>query len=145
MASFSFTQNVGEQQYASGALGADASNKLTTNDIGKAVKYGAADNFVLCAKGDEIDGILETVVDHTVNDGFAFGSVQMGGRVTTAVVDAAEVGTAAVGTRVAAGTQTAINTAGGLVVEILAGADWKVIKVVSGTGVAGDTVMIERI
>ena len=143
MASFNFTQNVGEQRFISAALGASSGTKLTTNDSAKAVKYGAANNVVLCANGDEVDGFLETVTDHTVNDGFAFGSVATHGRFEV-VVDAGEVGTAAVGTKMVAGTQTAIDTAGGPVMEIGTGL-WKVIRVVSGTGVAGDTVMVEKI
>ena len=143
MASFTFTQNVGEQRYTSAALGAATGTKLTTNDIGKAVKYGTANNVVLCANGDEADGFLETVLDHTVNDGFAFGSAMTSGRMEV-VVDSAEAGTAIAGSKMVAGTQTAIDTAGGPVMEIGAGL-WKVIRVVSGTGVAGDTVMVEKI
>ena len=132
----------------SAALGVDASNKLNDNDIGKPVKLAAANNYVVCANGDEIAGFLVSTEAATVNDGFSSGSVRRNKRMT-AQVDAAEIGTAVVGVLVAAGTSAALGTKDTRPqVEIIAAPAkhlWEVIRVISGTGVAGDLVLIERI
>jgi len=130
----------------SAALGVSAGTKLTANDLGKAVKLAGDDNYVLCANGDDIAGTVASINPDTVNDGFAFGSVNKDGR-RIATVDAAEVDALVVGETVVAGTQTAIDTAGGLVATAGAGAliKWQVISILTGTGVAGDTVLIERV
>jgi hypothetical protein len=57
-----------------------ASGHLTDADIGKPLKLSAADVYTTCADGDHIDGWLVGVSDYTV-DGWAFGTVQIGGRV----------------------------------------------------------------
>jgi len=146
MPSFNFTSLVNESIPVSAGLGVDAGNKLTTKDAQKCLKMAANNNYVIADKGDAIEGVLVGVEAHTVNDGFSFGSVKTDGRIE-AVVDAAEPGTASVGSFVVAGTSTAIDTAGGCVVELGAGVafKWRVIRVISGTGVAGDSVLIERV
>ena len=48
------TQSPESMQTESACLGVDASNKLTDNDKGKAVKIAASNNFVLCATTEEI-------------------------------------------------------------------------------------------
>lgn len=55
------------------------SGNLNDNDIGKPVKLLAAGRYGLCSDGDNIDGFLVGVDPETV-DGYAFGSVQIGGR-----------------------------------------------------------------
>lgn len=149
MSSFVFselTQSPETMQTESACLGVDANNKLTDNDIGKAVKIAANNNFVLCATTNEIEGLLVATEPVTYNDGFAFGTVQRRGR-ALATVGANQVGTVAVGDLVVADTQAAIDTAGGL--QVLGGAPttflWRVIRIVSGTGAAGDSVLIERV
>lgn len=149
MSSFVFselTQSPETMQTESACLGVDANNKLTDNDIGKAVKMAASNNFVLCATTNEIEGLLVATEPVTYNDGFAFGTVQRRGR-ALATVGANQVGTLAVGDLVVADTQSAIDTVGGL--QVLGGSPttflWRVIRVVSGTGAAGDTVLIERV
>ena len=57
-----------------------ASGHLNDNDIGKPLKLTAAGTYALCADGDNIDGFLVAVDPETV-DGYAFGTVQIGGRV----------------------------------------------------------------
>lgn len=144
---FKFSELVQESpDIVSAALGVSAVTQLTGNDIGKAVKLGADDNYVLCANGDDIGGTLESVNPDTVNDGFAFGSVNKKGR-RVATVDAAELNALVVGESVTAGTQSAIDTVGGLVCTGTPGAiiQWVVVSILTGTGVAGDTVLIEKV
>ena len=81
------------------------SGHLTDNDIGKPVKLLAAGRYGLCADGDNIDGFLVGVDPETV-DGYAFGSVQTGGRIY-AELD----GAATFGDIVEAGTMAAARTA----------------------------------
>jgi len=146
MASFKFASLVTESIPVSAALGVDANNKLDSNDNGKAVKLGTAQNYVLCATGDDIEGTLIGVEAHTVNDGFSFGSVKEDGIVEVEVA-AAEVGTIAVGDFVVSGIPVARNTAGNLMVIAGAGADykWRVIQHITGTGVSGDKMLIKRV
>lgn len=56
------------------------SGHLTNADIGKPLKLVATDRYGLCSDGDGIDGWLVGVDPETV-DGYAFGSVQIGGRI----------------------------------------------------------------
>jgi len=130
----------------SAALGVDAANPLAAADLEKAVKLAGDDNYVLCANGDDIEGTLAAVNPDTVNDGFSFGSVDSEGR-RVATVDVAQVGTLAVGEFAVAGTQAARGLAGGLVVTEGAGVlyRWRVISILTGTGVAGDSVLIEHV
>lgn len=163
MTAFVFTELVNSplQDVVSAALGVDASNKLVQNDIGKPVKLAANNNYVVCSAGDEIEGFVVAVEPSTVNDGFSFGSVQRNKRVI-AKVDAAQSGTLAVGEYAVAGTSSALGTkdAYPLVKEataqnlsatppVLGPAGltfkWRVIRVISGTGVAGDLVLLERV
>jgi len=130
----------------SAAIGVSAGTKLTANDLGKALVLAGNDNYVIAANGADIGGTLAAVNPDTVNDGFAFGSVDKSGR-RVATVDVAEADALVVGETVVAGTQTAIDTAGGLVCTAGAGAvhKWQVISILTGTGDAGDTVLIERV
>jgi hypothetical protein len=149
MSAFVFTeltQSPETMQTESACLGVDANNKLTENDIGKAVKLAAANNYVVATTDDEIEGILVAIEPVTYNDGFAFGTVQRRGR-ALATVGTSEVGTVAVGELVVVDDQAAVGTAGGLVVYPGAPATfkWRVLRIVSGTGAAGDQVLIERV
>lgn len=78
---------------------------LKDADVGKPVKLLAAGRYGLCADGNNIDGFLVAVDPETV-DGYAFGSVQVGGRVY-AELD----GAATFGDLVEAGTMAAAGTA----------------------------------
>lgn len=75
-------------------------------DLGKLFKLGAA-SFELCASGDLIDGQLESLREHTVNDGFPFGTIKRAFRIE-ATVKAAN--TAAVGSYVVAEAQEALGS-----------------------------------
>lgn len=70
-------------QVTDAKLGTDTvanSGHLTDADIGKPLKLLAAGRYGLCADGDGIDGWLVAVNPDTV-DGYAFGTVQTGGRI----------------------------------------------------------------
>jgi hypothetical protein len=147
MTTFVFMETVPNELY-SAALGVNAAGKFTAVDLNKAVKFGTANNFVLCATGDQIDGFVKAIEPYTVNDGFGFGGVQQEGRVT-AIIGVQGATPMAVGDLVVAGVQIAVGTAGSAVVITGAGVagkeSWRCIRIVSGTGVAGDTVLLERV
>lgn len=146
MANFKFAPLVTESILVSAALGSAANAKLTTKDAGKILKMGVAQNYVLAANGNDIEGTLISLEAHTVNEGFAFGSVKVDGMME-AKVDAAQTPALAIGAFVVAGTQTAIDTAGGAVVKGGAGVafKWRIIQFITGAGAAGDTVLIQRV
>ncbi len=109
MATWTFAPLAGDINYViSAKLGTDTvanSGHLTDADIGKPVKLLAAGRYGLCADGDNIDGFLVGVDPETV-DGYAFGSVQIGGRIY-AQLD----GASTFGYYVEAGTMAAARTA----------------------------------
>ena len=90
-----FTPLAGDVQYLiSAKLGSNTvanSGHLTNADIGKPLKLTATDRYDLCADGDGIDGWLVAVNPETV-DGYAFGTVQIGGRVYAQLDGAATFG-----------------------------------------------------
>lgn len=146
MANFNFASLVTESILVSAALGVDAAHRLDSNDAGKAVKLGVAQNYVLCATGDDIEGVLVSVEAHTVNDGFSFGSVKEDGMVE-AQVSSAEGGAIDIGDTVVSGVPVAANTAGALMVISGAGVTykWRVVRHITGSGVPGDTILIKRV
>lgn len=147
MATFQFTQNVSEQdRKISAALGVDGANPLGDNDVGKCVSLAASNNYVLASDGDDIQGFLHGIESHTVNNGYGFGTVQTNGRMEVEVA-AAEVGTVDPGDEVICGIQVAVGTAGNPMVKLGTGTTfkWRCIRIITGTGAAGDTVLIERV
>lgn len=148
MTVFNFTTLVNDPlaDVVSAALGASANAKYTEADIGKGVKLSTANNYIPLAKDNEIEGIVVSISPETVNDGFSFGSVQKNRRVE-AVVGVSEVGTVAVGELLVADTPVALNTAG--IIRVYPGVPtthkWRCIAIVTGTGAAGDTILMERI
>jgi hypothetical protein len=147
MTTFAFTELVTCNEVVSAALGVSTSTKLNDKDIGKPVKLAAANNYVVCSTGDQIEGFVSSISPETVNDGFSFGGVATEGRFTCKL-DAAQVGTVAVGALVVAGVSAALGTADAYPL-VKTGSPgqffWRVIRIVSGTGVAGDLVLIENI
>ena len=89
--------------------------KHTQLENGKAVKLGTADNYVLCAAGDPIQGIqLSSNLDSQgTQDGYAIGGVGHNGY-KTVVFDGLQAtpgtGTIAIGDFVVTGTVTAFGT-----------------------------------
>ena len=106
MATWTFAPLAGDINHViSAKLGASTSAKLTDNDIGKPLKLLAAGRYGLCSDGDNIEGFL-VGVDPQPQDGYAFGSVQIGGRVYAQLE-----GSSTFGYVVEAGTTAAYNTA----------------------------------
>lgn len=139
---FGDTMNIEERRLTKAALGVSAAAPFNRLDEGKAVKMGTASNYVPVADGDEIEGFVATVEVQTVNDGFSFGTVQRG---ATAFAEVGS-GTVTVGAYVVAATPVALGTAGAA--KIKSGAPtkflWRVIRIVTGTGAVGDTVLLRR-
>lgn len=151
-----------------GALGTGGINAAhTTGNIwgttenGKPVKLGGA-GFVACAADDAIDGFVSSVEVMTVNDGYSFGSVKRGGRVLATVGTDQGATPMAVGDFVVAGAGTAaVGTAGGGMVKtlVLTGfttnadpaiaallkARWRCIRLVTGTGISTNLVLLEKV
>jgi hypothetical protein len=145
MTTFVVTELI-DNLHQSWALGTGPGNLFTDKDLLKPVKIAAANNMVLCAAGDEIDGFVRSIEPFTVNNGFTFGGVQREDRIEVQV-GTDQAGALAVNDLVVAGAGTpALGTAGrarvkkGTPVRAL----WQVIRIVTGTGVAGDRVLIER-
>lgn len=140
------TQSPETMQVESACLGVDASNPLADADVNKALILAANNNYVLCATGEEIQGFLTSMSPETYNDGFAFGSFQRRGRIEVDVA-AAEGGTIAIGDLVVSGIPIARGTKGDA--QVIAGTPteylWRCIRHISGTGVAGDRLLIERV
>ena len=135
--------------YLPAALGADATlpNRFTKTEVGKAVKVAAGEKYILAADGDDLEGVVDSLMDHTVRDGFSFGSVK---RYFTEC-EAEVIGTTlAVGAQVICGAQAAIGTAhatGNPRVKAGTGAlfKWRVVSLMGGNGSAGTAVLIEPI
>jgi hypothetical protein len=148
MTDFVFTDLVKDPpaRVESAALGASTSAKMVTADEGKAVTLASSNNYVLAGVGDEIEGFVSSVEPYTVNGGFSFGGVKRDGRMICEV-DASQVSTVAVGGLVVAGTQAALGTAG--LPTVKGGTPtiflWRVLRILTGPGAAGDTVLIERV
>lgn len=140
----------------SAALGVNAAGKLTSADLGKAVKLIADSNYGVCADGNEIEGVLLAVEPYTVKDGFGFGTIQTKERVVAINKD---VGVLAIGAYVVAAAQAAVGTANTVVASgtqkgtygpyVKAGAGvifrWRVVAHFGGAGVVDTPILIERV
>jgi len=165
MSTFTFNPKVNDPfaDVVDAALGAASGDGWGSKEVGKAVKLGSANNYVLCADGDEIEGFVVAIEPNTVNEGFGFGAVQRNGRTQAKL--AAGVSGAAVGNYVVAGTQEAVGfqTAGNrpLVKPGTAAAQagltpfaftertpntfmWRIVRLLTN-GNAGSIVVIERV
>ena len=152
MAEHSFNETVPDLpgSHDSAALGASTAAPLNKNDLGKFVKLAGSENYVLAAEGNDIEGQLATVEPDTVNDGWAFGAVQVRFK-TLLVRHQAGESAIAVGATVVVGTPVAINTALGTAKypAVKAGAGvlfkWRVKSLMGGAGAAGTVLLIEPI
>lgn len=114
----------------------------------KAVKIGTEENFVLCADGDELDGFIDNIDSGGTTEGFTFGGVARG---NAGLRIEAQVATGAaklsINDLVVAAAQLAVGTPG--LPQVKGGAPerhlYRVMSIVSGTGVAGDRVIIEKL
>ncbi len=148
MATFVLTELVRDplDRVETWVLGVDANNKFASADVGKAVTMGTANNMVPVAAGNEIMGFVSSVEPATINSGFSYGGVKRNGRMTVQV-GASQVGAIAIGDLVVADTPVALGTAGLAAVQDGAPADdkWRIIRILTGTGVTGDQVLIEKV
>ena len=163
MPTFTFTELVNDPlaQIETVALGT-GSAEYDQDDLGKAVKMSGANTMVLCVEGDEVEGFIKSIEPSTVNGGYSYGSVQRNRRML-ATVGANQASTISLYGHVVADAQAAAGAAG--IAEVKDGTAasqlgsgtydytertpntflWRVIRIVSGTGVTGDTVLLERI
>lgn len=165
MATYKFAMLVNDPMadIVTAPLGASAGATFTGKDINKAVKLAAGDKYAPCADGDAIDGFVVAVTTDqpTVNSGYNIGSVQKSKRMIVQVVAG---GTQlAVGDKVVSGVPLAVGTEGKAQVKklvinttneagVVAFVDanygkpvWQVISMLSGTGLATELVLIERV
>ena len=147
MPTFAYTELVNDPlaRIETTAFGA-GSGEYDQDDLGKGVKMSGANTMVIVTAGDEIEGFIKSVEPSTVNDGYSYGSVQRSGRVI-AEVGPNQVSTIALYGLIVADTHAAAGAAG--IAEVKDGAPtthlWRVIRILSGTGVAGDSVLLERV
>lgn len=144
-------------------LGTGGVDLYTDKERGKAVKMSTAANHVLCADGDEIEAIVDSIdAGGTENEGYSFGGVARHGR-HLAVIGANQVGNAALLDLVVADAQPAVGTAtlasatapgtadpSKGVATVKTGAPtthkWRIVHIyASGDGTAGTLVCIERV
>ncbi len=161
MAKFAFTESFSTEEIISAkisALAADtaglAAGYLTDADVGKGMKLGASDRYVLAAAGDEIEGFLVSVESATI-DGFTFGSIVLAGRKAVTFEGAGITPGILVifGAPIAKGTAQTVPCAVKAGAAIAATAAhpfaWNpsihLWRCISGTGVAGTQGVIERV
>lgn len=160
MAKFQFavlTDNPERKNVITAKLGARAGNatelkaglgEYSDAEINKAVKIGPVSNYLLCAAGDEIDGVIDNIDSGGTEDGFTLGGVA---RCNAGQRYEAEVGTGsaqlAVGDLVVAAAQKAVGTPG--LLQVQKGTPtlhvWRVMRIITGTGVVGNKVLIEKL
>jgi hypothetical protein len=153
MSTFAFNVKVNDPfaSITEAALGASTGDGWGDEEVGKAVKLGPANNYILATADDPIEGFVVGVEPNTVNQGFSFGSVQRNCRVEV-VLSVGETGvvvgdTVTADTQEVVGTQTNGNKA--LVQQEGTPGDagdfvWRVIALRTD-GEAGSTVLIERV
>jgi len=146
MSTFNFTDLVDLKAHYSTCFGARAADKFTEEDVGKPIKMGALQNYVLCDDGDDIEGFVSSISPMTYNDGFSFGGFYCHGR---AVVKAA-AGISFTAPYVVAAPNT-LNAAVDKMGKVKAGTpvrfQWRMIRNISHPGtttIDGDTILIER-
>ncbi len=117
---------------------------------GKGVQLAAA-SHIAAVKADEIDGIVNTVESGLRNGGYSWGGIQTKGR-AEATVGVSQTGNVVVGAYVTNDTPI-VNGTAGLIQVFSVGTGfvaptrhfWRVLRIITGTGAAGDKVLIERI
>lgn len=154
MAKFLFSPTIHSEKVITARVGGNAvGTRANDNDVGKPVKLGGDSNYVLCAVGDVIEGVV-TSIETGLYDGFSLGGVVRSGYLY-AVADGSEAagtGAVAVGDWVVAGTADAIQTAkaaGHLKVRkattqgAQAPVSARVVSLPEGSGAVGKLVLIE--
>jgi hypothetical protein len=151
MADFAFnllTHSPERLNVISTRLGATAAlaDRFGDKERKKAVKLGANSNHVLCVEGDEIEGFVDSI-EAATEGGYSFGGVarcNRGFRVEAKIGANQGATPAALDDLVVADAQLAIGTAGMPVVKTGTPTRhlWRILAL-RGTGVAGDTVVLE--
>lgn len=133
--------------------GTEIENKAGLGEYGdaevkKAVKMGLVSNYVHCADGDELEGFIDNIDSGGTADGFTLGGVAHpngGFRVEAQV--AAGAAQVAVRDLVVAGAQLPVGTKG--LPQVKKGEPelfkYRIIRILTGTGVPGDKVLLEKI
>ena len=111
---FEITETIHSEKIKTVRLGASgAGNTYGDTETGKAVKLSATSQYVLCAAGDAIEGIVSSVNDGTY-DGFSIGGIVSTGY-KNVILDGLQAtpgtGAIAVGDYVVTGTVVAKGTA----------------------------------
>jgi hypothetical protein len=152
MAKFLMDETIHSEKVTTSRLGGTGAAKFTDAENGKAVKLGAESQYDLTADGNSIEGFVSSISSGPTYDGFALGGVVSTGtkRVLVSgatvavgdyVVSAAPV---ALGTKLA--TYAPVKKAADQAIAAAAPFKWRVVSRGSaGTGVAGTTVLIERV
>lgn len=156
MSKFYMTPTVHSEKVVTARIGGNAvGTRANDNDVGKPVKLGGDSNYVLCASGDAIQGIV-TSVETGLYDGFMLGGVVSKGfhYATADGSQAAGTGSLTVGQYVLAGTADAIQVAkAGAHLKVRSATDQaaaataafkaRVVSLADGNGAVGTTVVIE--
>ena len=111
---FEITETIYSEKIKTVRLGTTgAGNVYGDTEVGKAVKLGATSQYVLCAAGDAIEGVISSVNDGTY-DGFSVGGIVSTGY-KNVVLDGLQAtpgtGAIAIGDYVVTGTVVAKGTA----------------------------------
>lgn len=159
MAKFQFNETLDQLAQivtARVADGTGSNNQLADADVGKFVKLAGDSRYGLCAVGDEIEGVLDSINGGPTQDGYTLGGVRKNGRVKVTLDGlqaTAGTGTIAIGDYVVAGTLvargTALSGAYPKVCKATAAATglvqlWRVVALY-GTGAVGQLALIERV
>ena len=158
MAKFKFGVILNQSTMVTARLGdstTPGTNMLADADKEKFLKLIGDSQYGLCAVGNEIEGVMNSV-NVATQDGYATGGVQKDGRVTV-VLDGLQAtpGTGVIGVNdyVVAGTPvargTAITEAGPRVCKATAAPSdlvhkWRVVSL-NGTNAVGQTALIEKV
>ena len=84
MAKFQFNETLDQLAQivtARVADGAGANNQVADADVDKFVKLAGDSRYGLCAVGDEIEGVLDSINGGPTQDGYTLGGVRKNGRV----------------------------------------------------------------
>lgn len=143
------------------ALGADAAGAFKQADIGKAVKLGPNDNYIVCAVNDAMEGVVQSIEPGLVNNGFSHGGVlrHIPGLTRVEVLNNAAAALAvndfvkttaqaAIGTANASGTTKNAGTSPMPQVTKGDGTEkcaWRVISLLGGNGAQNTVVLVEAI
>lgn len=131
----------------SAKLGTDTvanGGNLNNNDIGKPLKLTANSTYTICSDGDQIDAFLMGVNEETV-DGWAFGTVQVGGKVRVQLSGSSTIGAVVEAAATAAAKTAETSGYGQVSTHTVVTATRKMWRIIGGASVAdGAIVTIEK-